>query len=93
MCTDQYTFYTCGCRKSAEQPFKVCKHARINETLAETSSAQYKENEMKCEESHKVEKVTLGAACADCEQKMIERRIEDNKMAAELNYGLPSIKE
>jgi hypothetical protein len=93
MCTDRYTFYACGCRQGAEQPFKICEYARINESLAETSSHQYQENEKKCEESHRVEKVTLGATCAGCEQKMIERRIEDNKRPAEHNYGLPSIKE
>jgi hypothetical protein len=93
MCTDQYIFYACGCHHSAEQPFKVCEHARVNESLDEASSAQYEENENKCEEEHKILKVTLSAACKDCEQKMIERWIEENKSAADQNYGLSTTKE
>jgi hypothetical protein len=93
MCTDRYTFYACGCHKITDQQFKVCEHVRMNESLAESSSKQYQENEKKCEEDHKVERVALGQPCKDCEQKMIERRIEENKGAAEHNHGLSSIKE
>ena len=91
MCTDHYTIYACGCCKSAEQPFKVCEHDRMNESLAESSSKQYQENEKKCEEDHKVERVVLGRACKDCEQKMIERRIEENKRAAVHNHALSRV--
>lgn len=91
MCTNRYTFYACGCRQGAEQPFKVCDYARVNENLTDTRNKQYKENEKKCEEEHKVEKVTLDSMCKDCEPKIIERQISDNKKAADQNCGLPNV--
>ncbi len=93
MCTDRYSFYACGCRQGAEQPFKVCDYARVNESLGDTSSKQYKNNEKKCEESQEVERVTLGTVCKDCEPKIIGRRKEDDGSAVGQNYGLPKINE
>ena len=93
MCTDRYTFYACGCRQGAEQPYKVCDFARVNENLTDTQAKRYRENEMRCEECHKVEKVALPGMCNDCEPKAIKRRVSDNKRVAGSNYGLTNIKE